>query len=399
MKYFQHDLLAREDDKIWELIDRHGLTGYGAWWVILEELYKAEEDSFKVDATETWLKRLAKNLDISDYRTLPRLLDTFAELGLIDAQLWHEHVIFSPAVVARGDYYVRQKALARQRKQKERSTRKAKAQEVAEAIHQEKLEKIESVNSHEDVTRDKGDVTEDGGVMSRTNTDPDTDPDPSLDSNPSSSPTSPPPPKREAEAAQKTASCEIRTLATVVVEPEQSVVPDLQSEELGGCPGSQRVNGSAPRRMGAQDAFLLCQHYNQARPDKWAEYRNLTISSELHDQLERLWQYSGNTLDEAKKVLGEACGYARLSPFYSGQKVGRNGEFFQQRTLQWLLRGDRFIEWSGLFETVKPSASNPQQRNGPTDAQLQDIHSQYRQRQKASNFDKYKQYGWFEETA
>lgn len=38
MKWFHHDTNSRDDDKIFELIDRQGLQGYGFFWVILEEL-------------------------------------------------------------------------------------------------------------------------------------------------------------------------------------------------------------------------------------------------------------------------------------------------------------------------------------------------------------------------
>lgn len=120
MKYFKHDLNTREDDKIWELIDRHGLVGYGAWWVILEELYKAEDNGFTLQASETWLKRLGKALNLSDYRTLIRLLDTMAELNLIDSQMWAEHILFAPGVLKHGDSYVQQKAKNRDRVRKHR---------------------------------------------------------------------------------------------------------------------------------------------------------------------------------------------------------------------------------------------------------------------------------------
>lgn len=38
--YFKHDLDAREDDKIRALIYRHGATGYGIYWMLVEDLYR-----------------------------------------------------------------------------------------------------------------------------------------------------------------------------------------------------------------------------------------------------------------------------------------------------------------------------------------------------------------------
>jgi hypothetical protein len=98
MKYFKHDLLSREDDKIWELIDSHGMQGYGIWWVILEELYKAESTGFQVEATDIWLKRLSRQLGLSDWLTMVRTLDRFAELNLIDGQLWRDRVIYAHGI-------------------------------------------------------------------------------------------------------------------------------------------------------------------------------------------------------------------------------------------------------------------------------------------------------------
>ena len=120
MKYFKHDLLSRDDDKIFELIEAHGMQGYGIWWAILEELYKAEDSGFQIEASDTWFKRLSKELNLTDWRTLIRLLDTMAEQKLIDAQLWADHVICAPGITKRADDYVRQKEQAAERKRQQR---------------------------------------------------------------------------------------------------------------------------------------------------------------------------------------------------------------------------------------------------------------------------------------
>jgi hypothetical protein len=38
--YFSHDYTARSDEKIKQLIRRHGMTGYGIYWAIVEDLYQ-----------------------------------------------------------------------------------------------------------------------------------------------------------------------------------------------------------------------------------------------------------------------------------------------------------------------------------------------------------------------
>jgi len=124
VKYFKHDLSTRDDDKIFELIEAHGMQGYGLWWVLLEELYKAEDQGFRLEATDTWFKRLSKQLNLTDWRTLIRTLDTMAEQGLIDPQLWAEHVIFAPGMIKRADRYLQVKAAAAERKRKQREREK-----------------------------------------------------------------------------------------------------------------------------------------------------------------------------------------------------------------------------------------------------------------------------------
>jgi hypothetical protein len=120
MKYFKHDLLSREDDKIWELIDSHGMQGYGIWWAILEELYKAEATDFQVEATDIWLKRLSRQLGLSDWLTMVRTLDRFAELNLIDRQLWRDRVIYAHGIAKRAEAYVKEREQGRLRKQRQR---------------------------------------------------------------------------------------------------------------------------------------------------------------------------------------------------------------------------------------------------------------------------------------
>jgi hypothetical protein len=153
MKYFKHDLTAIDDDKMFELIDTHGMQGYGIWWALLEKLYSAEDNGFQIEATETWFKRISKQFNLTDWRTLIRILDTIAGLGLINAQLWDEHIIHAPGIAKRADQYIRAKQAAAERKQKQREREKEAMSRVTHAVQ---------APSHKPVT---------------TNTDPDPDPD------------------------------------------------------------------------------------------------------------------------------------------------------------------------------------------------------------------------------
>lgn len=132
MKWFNHDIDTRNDDKIFELIEAHGMMGYGLWWLVVEELYAAEKTGFQIEATETWFKRIAKQANLTDWRSLGRVLDTMAEQKLIDAQLWAEHVIHCPGIIKRADTYVQKKALNAKRQATFREKGKSKKEQVSQ---------------------------------------------------------------------------------------------------------------------------------------------------------------------------------------------------------------------------------------------------------------------------
>lgn len=120
MRFFTHEINSRNDDRVFELIDIHGLGGYGFFWVILEELYGSEETGFQIEATNIWMKRLARSLNLTDDRTIIRYFDTLADLGLIDKQLWHERIIYSQGVMDRADAYMEKKAKEAEKKRNQR---------------------------------------------------------------------------------------------------------------------------------------------------------------------------------------------------------------------------------------------------------------------------------------
>jgi hypothetical protein len=138
MRFFTHEIASRNDDRIFQLIDIHGLGGYGFFWVILEELYGSEESGFQIEATAIWMKRLARSLNITDDRTMIRYFDTLADLGLIDKQLWQEHIIYSQGVMNRSDAYMQRKAKEAEKKRKQRSQAR-ESQETIESVPRESL--------------------------------------------------------------------------------------------------------------------------------------------------------------------------------------------------------------------------------------------------------------------
>ena len=139
MKFFTHEINSRTDDRVFELIDIHGLAGYGFFWVILEELYGSEDTGFQIEATNIWMKRLARSLNLTDDRTMTRYFDTLADLGLIDKQLWHERIIYSQGVMQRADAYMEKKAKEAEKKRTQRTQANKSNEACPEGVPRESL--------------------------------------------------------------------------------------------------------------------------------------------------------------------------------------------------------------------------------------------------------------------
>jgi hypothetical protein len=123
MKWFHHDTDMHRNRKIRKLIRVHGATGYAFWCVLLEKLYEAE-GGFQIQADELWFEDIAEDLKLADYRTPIRILDTLAELSLIDTQLWAEHTIYAPSIASRGDHYVVKRTQETEKKRRYREKKK-----------------------------------------------------------------------------------------------------------------------------------------------------------------------------------------------------------------------------------------------------------------------------------
>lgn len=128
MKWFKHQTDAHRNRKIRKVLRVHGVTGYGIWFALLERLYE-REGSFQINADELWLEDFADDLKITDYRTLVRVFDTFAEVGLISRQLWEEHVIYCESIIQEGDTYTQKKALNAERQARFREKHKPEKKE------------------------------------------------------------------------------------------------------------------------------------------------------------------------------------------------------------------------------------------------------------------------------
>jgi len=123
MKWFAHDTDSLRNRKLRKVIRTHGIAGYGIWFALLEKIYGAEGD-FCIQADGLWLEDFADELKLTDHRTLIRIFDTFAEIALIDCQMWMgEHAIHIRAIAERGDKYISKRLYEREKKRKQREKR------------------------------------------------------------------------------------------------------------------------------------------------------------------------------------------------------------------------------------------------------------------------------------
>lgn len=84
-EYFSHDYLTREDDKIADLFMELGVSGYGAFWCIVEELYK------NANALQMDCKRIAYKLR-TDSDLISKVINDFGLFQIKDNIISSESV-------------------------------------------------------------------------------------------------------------------------------------------------------------------------------------------------------------------------------------------------------------------------------------------------------------------
>ena len=93
MKWFKHLSEAPDDEKLAEVLDLHGASGYGVWWLIVEAVAKQMDKTNKCEvrySSKKW-SRVAH----VDSRTLAKYLQTFSNLALIVQQKCDKFVTIS----------------------------------------------------------------------------------------------------------------------------------------------------------------------------------------------------------------------------------------------------------------------------------------------------------------
>lgn len=120
--YFSHDYNARTDPKIKRLMAKHGMTGYGIYWAIIEDLYN------NANALQTDCESIAYDLRV-DSEIIKSIIFDF-DLFKIDGE------IFS--------------SLSIQRRLDDRNEKSEKARKSAEYRWNKKLEYANAMRTHSD---------------------------------------------------------------------------------------------------------------------------------------------------------------------------------------------------------------------------------------------------------
>lgn len=116
MKYLRHDTDAHKDPQIGELVIIGGMKYYGLYWLLAESLATHTPHFYNraKRSDERALKRDLSYLEDISAEELEQFLQTLAELGLINTEMWSEQKVCSDRVIRECEKYA--KSVAGKRK-------------------------------------------------------------------------------------------------------------------------------------------------------------------------------------------------------------------------------------------------------------------------------------------
>ena len=106
MRWFKHDCDMHTNLKIQNLIDKEGAEGYAVWCLCLEMVGK-EGKIGRIDGQKRWKKGLLKVFQWTDEGRLDKILNTLAEIRLINPKSLNYGNLHIPEFKKRGDDYYR----------------------------------------------------------------------------------------------------------------------------------------------------------------------------------------------------------------------------------------------------------------------------------------------------
>ena len=129
MKWFKNDCDMHTNLKIQELIEREGAEGYAIWILCLEMVGK-EGKKGKIDGQKRWQKGLEKVFQWSGNGKVGKILNTLAEIKLINPKSLNYGNLHIPEFTKRGDDYFRRQL----RTKSEQPTEKVPLEEIRRII-------------------------------------------------------------------------------------------------------------------------------------------------------------------------------------------------------------------------------------------------------------------------
>lgn len=105
MKWFQHRTDSYTNLKHLEIREEFGLEGYGFFWLCCE-LIGQQGDGYRLKNSKNWLKALKTSSNLSEEK-IKKLLQKFAEVGLINSKALEKQELYIPKMKDYSDDYTK----------------------------------------------------------------------------------------------------------------------------------------------------------------------------------------------------------------------------------------------------------------------------------------------------
>ncbi|MFR3998296.1 MAG: Lin1244/Lin1753 domain-containing protein [Atopobiaceae bacterium] len=109
--WFKLDLDVFRDTKVRDLVEAHGAEGAGAWLAVMVEMHAAINDGVAFVPAERLVESVAFDLHISR-RKARNLVNSLADVGLIDREMWDDGKAANERVAERYEAYRRKCEIA-----------------------------------------------------------------------------------------------------------------------------------------------------------------------------------------------------------------------------------------------------------------------------------------------
>lgn len=107
MKWFQHMTDSHTNGKMRIIIRKHGMKGYGFYWLINEIIAK-EGEKFKIKPEKEW-KIIVKEMSLLEDKEIEEILQFFGGIKAICAKALGKDELYNPKLKERADDYTKRR--------------------------------------------------------------------------------------------------------------------------------------------------------------------------------------------------------------------------------------------------------------------------------------------------